>query len=107
MLRRSCAHATQVALCNSKRQKLENTQIGNIPPHTLRRREEVAAAGTTDPPPDNERQQAAADSGELWLWQGERWVSSAPSWLAKSPFPMPRTWRVESPIFWVSSLMVA
>jgi hypothetical protein len=33
----------------------------------------------------------------------ERWVSSAPSWLTESTSPVPKTWSVESPIFWDSS----
>jgi hypothetical protein len=95
----------------SIRQKLENTKIGNRrAPTYLRRREEVAAAGR-DPPPDlavmvdNERQQAAA--GIKWAVamvgeeeeEEERWVSSAPSWLAKSLSPMSKTWSMSHRIF--------
>ena len=127
MLRRSSAPATQVVLCKSKWQKLENTKIVNRrAPSYLRRREEVAAAGR-DPPPDlavmvdNERQQAAAGlkravamakscgygrggRRRVVAWQGEeeeeeRWVSSAPSWVAESTFSVPKTWRVSHQIF--------
>jgi hypothetical protein len=33
----------------------------------------------------------------------QRWVSSAPSWLAESPSPTPKTWSLESPTIWVPS----
>ena len=69
MLRRSYAHATQVALCKSKRQKLNEPNA----PTYLRRREEVAAAGRRDPPPtDNERQQAAAGLGRARAMEGDK-----------------------------------
>ena len=78
MLHRSSAPATQVGLCKSKRQKLENTKIGNRrAPTYLRRCEEVAAAGR-DPPPDlavmvdNERQQAAAGLKRAVVMAGEK-----------------------------------